>query len=108
MKKSSRKPIIDIPFFFFALGLLLNAGAGFCASDDDPNKLLAFKKLHLEKIRDNVEGVFQQPFERAYREVFQRNPRFELVADPAAADATIRTSVEKKTSKTTFEISLIL
>ena len=78
------------------------------ATDVDPNKLLAFKKIYIEPIQDNVDGVFKAPVEQSYKQVFDHNPRFELTTDKSSADADIRTIIDKKTSGLDIEIDLIL
>jgi hypothetical protein len=76
-------------------------------ADADPNQLLAFKKIYIEQIQDNVDGAFREPVEQTFHEVFDRNPRFELVKDQGSADTLLRTLIKKQTNSTEVEISLV-
>lgn len=104
MRKSSHRPGIKRITAF----LVLLAGVPSAWADADPNKLLAFKKIFLAPVTDNLEGTFREPVEQAYKEIFDRNPRFEIVTDAAQADSTIRTDIRKKTSGMDVTITLVL
>lgn len=77
------------------------------AAEIDPNQLLAFKKIYVEPATDNVDGAFRAPVDQSYKEVFDRNPRFELVDSAAEADTVIKTVLTKKTTGVDIEITLI-
>lgn len=105
MKKSSRKLITKSTLYLSILALAsITAAFG---ADMDPNQLLAFKKIYVEPVKDNVDGAFREPVAQSYKDVFDRNPRFELVDSPSAADSVIKTSLTKKTSGIDVEISLV-
>ncbi len=105
MKRSCR---IRTNLLLFTFGIVLAASPAFGDGNADPNYLLAFKKLYLEPVQDNVDGALQAPVEQSFKEIFDRNPRFELVADKAHADTLVRTVLEKKTTGIDINISLVL
>ncbi len=79
-----------------------------CIADVDFNKLLTFKKIYLEKTQDNVEGAFGYIVKKAYLEILEINPRFELTHEESLSDTILRTQVEKKSTGIDLEISLVL
>ncbi|MEW6056431.1 MAG: hypothetical protein AB1540_07435 [Bdellovibrionota bacterium] len=111
MKKSSRSQITK---GFFQSGILgtaffLSLGSVQLAfSDSDPNQLLSFKKIYIEPVQDNVDGTFNEPVAQSYREVFDRNQRFELVNSKEEANATVQTKIDKKATGIDLEISLFI
>src|SRR5689334_1503277 len=102
MKKSSHSRITRFLLAAFLLAPLAAHG------EADPNHLLSFKKIYVDPVQDNVDGTFKAPVEQSYKEIFDRNPRFELVSDRGSADSEIKTTLEKKTSGLDIEISLIV
>ena len=90
------------------LGVLSATTPSYGDGNADPNYLLAFKKLYLEPVQDNIDGALQAPVEQSYKEIFDRNPRFELVTEKAHADTIVRTVLDKKTNGIDINISLIL
>lgn len=102
MKKSSRSQTTKLVYGFFLLLISVSAFA-----DSDPNQLLSFKKIYVEPVQDNVDGAFKAPIEQSYKEIFERNPRFEMVSDAGQADSIVRTKIEKKTSGLDLDISLV-
>jgi hypothetical protein len=95
---------------FFLAAILTASVPAFAGQNDtsDPNQLLAFKKIFVEPVHDNVDGTFQAPVEQSYKEIFERNPRFELVSDKGSADSAIRTVITKKATGTDIEITLLV
>lgn len=77
-------------------------------ADEDLNKVLSFKKIYLEPATDNMKGVFRKTAEQALREVFDKNPRFELVDTQGQADGKIQVALEKKTSGIVVKLSMVL
>jgi hypothetical protein len=92
----------------FLAAALLVASSPLLADTSDPNQLLAFKKIYVEHVQDNVDGTYQAPVEQSYKEIFDRNPRFELVSDKSAADSAVRTVITKKATGTDIEITLVV
>lgn len=111
MKKSSRASALSvspIAISVFLACLTPFAPAHAAETNADPNYLFAFKRLYVEPVQDDVDGVFRGPVEQSYNEVFGRNPRFELVNDKAQADAVLRTAITKKTTGLALDITLLL
>lgn len=106
MKRSFRaktaKPL------FFALSLLALSAPAFAQGTTDPNYLLGFKKIFVEPVQDNVDGAFSAPVMESFHEVFNRNPRFELVQNKEAADTVLRTVLNKKAGTTDVEITMLI
>ena len=61
----------------------------------DHNLTFSFKKIFIDKVEDNMDGAFQAPIQQAFKELFQKNPRFELVDDANRADTLIKSRFEK-------------
>src|SRR4051812_15024261 len=108
MKRNSRNQGIKLLFVFFSISILVAARPSFVLADSDPNQLLSFKKIYIEPAKDNVDGAFQAPIEQSFKDVFSRNPRFELVDNQGQADAVIKTVMQKKATGTDIEIELVL
>lgn len=92
---------------FFFLTIIL-CGSVCALADTDPNQTLNFKKIYIAPSEDNVEGVYRETIEQAYRAVFEKNPRFELVGSEASADSIVKTKVEKRSTSTEIEMGLYL
>lgn len=108
MKRSSRNKIFKPAYAFLICIFAAATALPVAFASSDPNQLLAFKRIYLEPVQDNVDGAFREPVLQSFKEVFDKNPRFELVESATDADSVIRTKLEKKTSGTDIEISLIV
>jgi len=78
------------------------------AAETDPNQLIAFKRIYVEPIQDNIDGAFKEPVLQSYKDVFERNPRFELANEAQSADSILRSSIKKKATGIDVELSLLL
>lgn len=72
------------------------------ASSTDPNQFFSFKKIYAYPVEDNVDGAFKPLIEKSYREVFEKNPRFDLTSSAAEADSAIRTKLSKQGEQFNF------
>ena len=115
MKKNFHSPATKLAtypiFAILALGLNITLGNAFAegtSTDVEQNQLLSFKKVFVDQATDNVDGVFAATVADAYKEIFERNPRFEMVSKRADSDSAVATKLEKKTTGIDIEISLQL
>lgn len=95
-------------FFFACLAALTPAQAAGQSKQIDPNQILSFKRVFIDPPQDNADGTFRQTFEQAFRNVFERNPRFEIVSEESRADSIVKTRIEKKASGIECEVTLQL
>lgn len=74
----------------------------------DPNVLFKFKTILVEMPNDNVGGALQQVLERAIKEVFGVNPRFQVVQEKALADGDLKLAISKNLEGYLIETTLSL
>ncbi len=90
----------------FAAVLLTSAVSFAEETNEDPNRLLLFKKFYISPVEDNVDGAFNETVHESFRTVFAKNPRFDLVDADSKADALLETKVTKKPDIMEIEIRL--
>ncbi len=90
-----KRPKTTTILFLALIGIGIWTTQGF-AQSADPNPFFAFKKIYIAPIKDNVEGAFRPAFDQSYREVFSRNPRFEIVSKVEDSDSVLNTTINKK------------
>jgi hypothetical protein len=106
----SSKNLVFIFFtsFLFETCLGLVSFAQDSVNGINPNKFFSFKRIFIEKTKDNLDGVYEPIVEEAFEEVFRRNPRFEIVTQKKESDTILETTIEKRAQEILIEQKLLI